>query len=385
MSTSISQFNRLNPYLAKIKERFPLTKEGSSKCTYHVSLDISNSGLSFKVGDSIGIYAQNDPQFVQEVIDALRATGDEMIKDPRNESHSTLKDFLLNKANLTKSNSSFLKFFYEEINEGAKKSRLEFLLQPENKPVLTELLTITDPLDLICEFYQEGMLLDKICSHFSPLLPRFYSVASSPIVHPDEIHLTVSLFSYPHREKTRFGVASHFLCNLAEEKKTPIPLYVQASHAFSLTENHEAPIIMIGPGTGIAPFRGFIQERLARSSQGKNWLFFGERNQNTDFLYREYWEDLSKSKLLRLDTAFSRDQNEKIYVQHRMLERAKELWDWVEKGAVIYICGDAEHMAKEVQGTWLKIFQEQGSMLEEEAKAFFKKLKSEKRYQTDVY
>jgi sulfite reductase (NADPH) flavoprotein alpha-component len=200
-------------------------------------------------------------------------------------------------------------------------------------------------------------------------------------VYPHEIHLTVAFASFELGGQTYFGVGSHFLCI----QSALVPFYVQPSNHFTLPEDPTRPIIMIGPGTGIAPFRAFIQERLAHHAEGRNWLFFGERNRATDFYYSDYWLELEKQGRIRIDTAFSRDQAEKIYVQHRLLERKKSIWEWIQDGAILYVCGDAEQMAKDVDAALQQIAREEGQMSDEEARKFLKTLRQEKRYLLDVY
>jgi sulfite reductase (NADPH) flavoprotein alpha-component len=217
------------------------------------------------------------------------------------------------------------------------------------------------------------------------MLPRFYSIASSQLLFPEEVHLTVASLSYHVRGIERFGVGSHFLCKRALLRETPIPFYVQTSHNFTLPEDPLASIILIGPGTGIAPFRAFLQERLAKQAKGKNWLFFGERNRATDFYYEDFWLSLEHQGRLRLDCAFSRDGSEKIYVQHKLWEQKKDLWCWIEEGAYLYICGNAEKMAKDVELTLQKIAISEGALTEELARAKIKTLKTEKRLLMDVY
>ncbi|MBS0605307.1 MAG: sulfite reductase flavoprotein subunit alpha [Parachlamydiales bacterium] len=376
---------KANPAQACIQERFLLTKEGSSKKTFHVSLNLENCGVSFKVGDSIGIFAENDPILVSHLIAAMKASGDEMIVDPRSQQEISLKSFLSQKANLSRLTSSFLKLFHEHETLHEKKNHLHRMLQQENKPLLSQYLSTHDPLDLFKEFHEVNAPLQEVCAQFGPLLPRFYSVASSQLSRPNHVDLTVALFTFTHSGEQRFGVASHFLCNLAKVQETPIPIYVQPAHHFTVPSDDSAPIIMIGPGTGVAAFRAFMQERMARGAQGKNWLFFGERNRETDYFYQEYWEDLVKDKKLRLDLAFSRDQAEKVYVQHKMMQSASDIWRWLQEGAYFYVCGDAHRMAKDVEATLVQIAVEQGSMSEESGKAFVKSLRTQKRYLADVY
>ena len=309
--------DKSNPFPAKIKERSLLNKAGSTKQTYHLVLDIKGSNLTFKPGDSIAVIPQNDPARVEDALRTLNANPEELIVDPRSQQPMTMRAYLTNKVNLTR------------------------------------------------------------LPAFAPLLPRFYSVASSPNTHPDEIHLLVALLPD--------GVASPFLCHTAELEITPIPIYLQPAHAFFLPHNPETHIIMIGPGTGIAPFRAFMQERLHTQSPGKNWLFFGERNRASDFFYEDFWTALAAEDRLRLDLAFSRDQEEKCYVQHQMYRQSKELWDWIQEGAHIYVCGDKEKMAKDVDATLQKIAVEQGNLSPEDARLYVRGLRTQKRYLLDVY
>lgn len=376
--------DKSHPFSSKIKERFPLTKEGSTKETYHISLDITDSEIEFKPGDSIGIFAQNDPILVEHLLNAMRAKGEEPIFDKRSETYFPIREFLQRKANLSRLTSSFLKLFHEHAQEHDQKNTLQRLLQEENRVLLTQYLASHDPLDLIKEYRDVETPLQALCEQFGPLLPRFYSVASSLKAFPDEVHLTVALSTFTHAGEKRFGVASHFLCHLADAT-TAIPIYVQCAHSFFLPPDPSTPIIMVGPGTGIAPYRAFLQERIAENASGKNWLFFGERNRKTDFFYEDYWNALIAQNQLRLDLAFSRDQTEKFYVQHRLEENAATVYEWLEEGAYFYVCGDAHHMAKDVDATLLRIFQQQGRLDEVAAKARLKELKQLKRYQLDVY
>lgn len=377
--------DRLHPAIVTIKDRYLLTKQGSTKHTFHVTLDLSSSRVQFKVGDSIAIYPQNDPMLVQHLIEALRAKADDQITDPRSGSPMTLWHFLSFKANLARLTSSFLKLFHEYETSHDKKNSLHRMLQHENKPLLTQFLASHDPLDLFKEYQGVDVPLQQICAQFGPLLPRFYSVASSQHLYKNEVHLTVALFTFTHQEEQRYGVGSHFLCHLASLKETPIPIYVQPATHFTLPTEGDAPIIMVGPGTGVAPFRAFMQERIAKGASGKNWLFFGERNRGSDYFYEEEFEALQSEGKLRLDLAFSRDQETKIYVQNKMEESAKDLWEWLENGAYFYVCGDAHRMAKDVEHTLQRIAQVQGNMSEEAAKAYVKSLRTQKRYLADVY
>jgi sulfite reductase (NADPH) flavoprotein alpha-component len=377
--------DKTNPFQATLKERFLLTKSSSTKKTYHVTLDLKNSEISFNGGDSIGIFAQNDPLLVQYLLDAMKAKGDEIIQDPKSLKPLSIRDFLMFKANLSRLSSSFLKLIYEYETVHDKKNQLSHLLQSENKPILSEYLATHDPLDLLKEYSEVKAPLQELCIQFGPLLPRFYSVASSLKMSPGEVDLTVALFTFTHGGEQRFGVASHFLCHLAEPHHTPVPIYVQPAHGFTLPSDPHTPIIMIGPGTGVAPFRAFLQERICQGASGKNWLFFGERNRASDFFYEEFFLSLQAEQKLRLDLAFSRDQQEKIYVQHRLYENKADVWAWIEEGASLFVCGDAHRMAKDVEAMLRKIIQEEGNLNEEGAKAYLKNLRSQKRYLLDVY
>ncbi|SRR5581483_4617983 len=377
--------DRHHPAIVTIKERYLLTKPSSTKQTFHVSLDLSSIPLQFKAGDSIAVYPQNDPLLVEHLIKALKANGDEQITDPRSGSLMSLWDFLSFKANLARSTSSFLKLFYEYETSHDKKNSLQRMLQQDNKPLLTQYLASNDPLDLFKEYQSVDAPLQEICAQFGPLLPRFYSVASSQYLYKDEVHLTVALFSFTHQNEQRYGVGSHFLCHLSILNKTPIPIYVQPAQHFTLPADTDIPIIMVGPGTGVAPFRAFLQERVAKNAKGKNWLFFGERNRQSDYFYEEEFEMFKSQEKVRLDLAFSRDQDTKIYVQNKMQENAKDLWEWLQDGAYFYVCGDAHRMAKDVENTLQRIAQTQGGMSEEAAKTYIKSLRTQKRYLADVY
>lgn len=377
--------DRLHPACATIKERFCLTKPTSTKHTFHICLDISQAPIHFKVGDSIGIYPQNDPLLVEHVIQAMKVQANTLITDPRSGIPLTVWEFLSFKANLSRLTSSFLKLFYEWEHTHDRKNHLHHLLQQENKPLLTQYLAAHDPLDLFREYQDVTAPLQELCAQFGPLLPRFYSVASSQQLFKDEVHLTVALFTFTHQKEQRYGVGSHFLCHMATVGKTNIPIYVQPASHFTLPSDPNASIIMIGPGTGVAPFRAFLQERIKQGAPGKNWLFFGERNKESDYFYRQEFETWRADGKLRLDLAFSRDQAEKIYVQHRMQESGKDIWNWLQEGAYFYVCGDAHRMAKDVEHTLQRIVATQGAMNDEEAKAYVKSLRIQKRYLTDIY
>ncbi len=369
--------DRLHPFPAKIKERLLLSKPGSSKKTFHIVLGLKDSHITFKVGDAIGIYPHNDPAVVQRILQLLNVDPKTSVVHPRTQEKLSLHTFLTEKANLGRLTSGFIKL-YAPYNA-------KFLHLLDDKTALLDYCHSHDILDFLTEIGKSSLSPQDICSQLSPLLPRFYSVASSPKHDPEEIHLTVALTSFEHKGEVRYGVASNFLCHLAKEEETFIPSYIQPTPHFTLPQDQQASIIMVGPGTGVAPFRGFLQERVMLNAPGKNWLFFGERNRNLDFYYEDFWTPLISQNKLRLDTAFSRDQQEKIYVQHKLLEQGKEVWKWLQEGAFFYICGDADPMAKDVEAALVTITETHGNMGEHEAREYLKHLRADRRLLVDVY
>jgi sulfite reductase (NADPH) flavoprotein alpha-component len=262
---------------------------------------------------------------------------------------------------------------------------LEDLLAEGQRERLLHYLHSHELWDLLLSHPRAAFTPQELADLLPPLLPRFYSIASSKQVVGEEVHLTVALTHFETREIRRHGVGSYFLCHSAPLGTRCVPTYLHPSNGFTLPSEEHIPIIMVGPGTGVAPFRGFMQERLVSGSKAKSWLFFGDWHKDFDFLYDDFWNHLSAIGQLKLECAFSRDQAEKVYVQHKMLENAGEIWSWLSEGAYIYVCGDAERMAKEVDQVLHHIVKEEGGYSEEAAKAFLKKLRTEKRYLRDVY
>ncbi len=341
-----------------------------------MTLDLPAQDLPFAVGDSVAILPQNDPHTVERILNTLHFSGEEPISDPKTKSTLPLRSFLLTKANLSKAHSRFLSLLSEcgaPIHPLLEdKERLNLALLSHN---ILDFLRLHEPTRLSPQ---------KLADSLLPLMPRFYSIASSSKVFPNEIHLTVSFLSYVQQGETRHGVASYFLCRGADLESTSIPLYIQPSNGFCLPSPDDS-IILIGPGTGVAPFRAFLQERLADQAKGRNWLFFGERHRAHDFYYEPFFTELVKQNFLRLDTAFSRDQAEKIYVQHKLQEHGASLWDWLQSGAFLYVCGDAEKMAKDVDSALEHIAVKYGDLSSEDARLYLKRLRKEKRYLLDVY
>ncbi|MBB65167.1 MAG: sulfite reductase [Waddliaceae bacterium] len=378
----MSEYTKDHPFTGSLIDRFSLCHNSSQKSTYHLAIDIKGSDIRYEVGDSIGVLPINNPVEVDKILKSITCNADERIIDPRDQSTSSIKEFLLHKANISRVSS---KFADQMIELGANPSladRKESMDRKEFRSYLEEFHIW----DFLIEFGPVQWPAQDFVSSLSRLIPRLYSIASSPLVYPQEVHFTIAVLHYETRGHTRKGVCSHYLCEQLSLHSNELGVYLQKSKDFRLPEDDNTPIIMIGPGTGIAPFRAFIQERIAKNAKGKNWLFFGEWTREGEFFYQDYWMKLQAEGRLRLDTAFSRDQETKVYVQHRMQEQAADLWQWIEKeGAVLYICGDAKNMAKDVEQTLLSIIQEEGERSEEEAKAYIKQLKQEKRYLKDVY
>ena len=271
----------------------------------------------------------------------------------------------------------------KKFNELAQVSALDDLLKIENKEALIEYMWGRELIDLFKEYPQGELSVEDFVGLLRPMPPRLYSIASSLSTHHEEVHLTVAVVRYDTHGRKRKGVCSSYL---AERVGDSIPCYFHPNKNFKLPEESDKPIIMVGPGTGIAPFRAFIEERKAIGATGKNWLFFGDRSYKTDYLYGNEWESYQRDGLLnRLDLAWSRDQDKKVYVQHKMLEKGAELWNWLDNGALFYVCGDASRMAKDVDHALRTIAQEQGSMSEEDSATWVKSLQKEKRYLKDVY
>lgn len=373
------------PVHVAIKERYRLTRPESSKETFHLVLDLQNTPLEYEVGDCIGIYPFNDPSHVSLILDLLKASGEETVLDRENSS-SSFRFFLEKKANLTRATKKLLELFKSKAGPNPKLATLESLLSQGSKDPLKNYLEQTHVYEVLSEYSDISITPQELCLQLSPMIPRFYSIASSRYAVGPELHLTVGVTRYQAQEEERTGVCSHFLCHMAPLSKPIIPIFLHKAREFVLSEKAmESPMIMIGPGTGVAPFRGFMQERILKSSCNKTWLFFGERHRAYDFYYEDYWTSLVNAGKLKLDLAFSRDQPHKIYVQHKMLDNAKTLWQWIQEGAFIFVCGDASRMAKDVESTLLQIFREQGGKTPEEASAFLKDLRLEKRYLRDVY
>jgi sulfite reductase (NADPH) flavoprotein alpha-component len=382
MPTSVSSgppYTRQNPFPARITVNRSLCGEGSQKDTRHFELDLTNWGLSYEVGDSLAIWATNDSSLVEELLQAIDAKGDEEVKGPKGVTN--LRDALFRDCRITQTTPKFLKMIAERANAAPL---LKELLDPSRKEDLDRYLWGMDVIDFFLEHPSIKITPQEFVDTLSKLQPRLYSIASSLNAFRDQLHLTVDVVRYESHGRKRGGVCSTFLADRATD--VPIPVFPNASK-FRLPENTNTPIIMVGPGTGIAPFRAYLQERQVTGAKGKNWLFFGSQNVRCHYFYQEEFEKLIHDGILtRIDCAFSRDQADKIYVQHRMLENAAEIWRWLDsEGAHFYVCGDARRMAKDVDAALHKIVQEQGGKDGDSANQYVEKMKTEKRYKRDVY
>jgi sulfite reductase (NADPH) flavoprotein alpha-component len=372
--------SRNNPFPARLLANRLLTSDGSAKEVRHFAISLEGSGLNYEAGDALGVVPANCPALVSDILAALGCDGEEGVRAPDG-SETSFRNALLRHYHITQPASSLL----EAIAERAQSAELKSLLAPENKAALEKHLHGREVIDFLIAHPLARFTPPEFVALLRKLNPRLYSIASSPKAHPGEVHLCVGIVRYESHGRARKGVCSTLLADRLEAE-APLPTFVQTSHSFRLPASDDTPVIMVGPGTGIAPFRAFLEERQATAARGRNWLFFGDQRRTTDFLYRDELETMFQNGVLtRLDLAFSRDQQEKVYVQHRMLEHAKELFAWLEDGAHFYVCGDAKRMAKDVDAALHEVIQKAGGKTVEQAVEYVAALKSAKRYQRDVY
>jgi sulfite reductase (NADPH) flavoprotein alpha-component len=387
-TAAASVYNRNNPFYATVLERRLLTHPESRKETIHVILDITGSGLTFHCGDSVGIFPANDPVLVDAIVRLLRFDPLTLVTLPKKDSPVTFHEALTHYRCLGHPSAKMLQTLFPLENDAERRVEIERLLDPQHEARLRDWLFRNHILELIQKFPDSAHQIgpEGWIDIMRPLQPRLYSIANSPVAFPDQLHLTIGVIRFDVEGRKAGGVASTFFADrVIIDEEDHVPLFITHSH-FKLPQNTNADVIMIGPGTGIAPFRGFMQERIATNAQGRNWLFFGNQYRKMDYLYEEEIEHWHQAgKLHRLDLAFSREQEEKVYVQHRLLEHAAEVWKWLQGGGCIYLCGDAKKMAPDVEEALMRIFQSEGNMAQDESKIFLQNLKKEKRYQRDVY
>tara|TARA_R110002050_G_scaffold25604_1_gene68152 strand:+ start:27359 stop:29179 length:1821 start_codon:yes stop_codon:yes gene_type:complete len=371
-----SPYSRKNLFEATILEKINLNGKGSSKETIHLELDLEGSGIKYEPGDALGVYGANPPQLVKSVLESTNLSGE--VEVDTFDGSKSLYNALTYNYELTPLSKNTLSDYAELTgNEGLKKILLD-------KNALREYLLGRDFLDLISEEPYK-LTSEELISVLRKNNARMYSIASAQEVVEDEVHLLVSVVRYNAFGRNKDGQCSSTLADRLEIGDK-VKIFVDKNTRFKLPKNPEAPIIMVGPGTGVAPFRAFMQQREVLEKKGPSWLFFGDRNFTTDFLYQTEWQQyLKEGVLTKADVAFSRDQEQKHYVQHRMLENGKELFEWLENGAHFYVCGDAKKMAKDVDIALKQIIQQQGGITIEKAEEYVKNLQIANRYQADIY
>ena len=373
-------YDRQHPFLACIKSVDRLNQDGSEKDTRHVVIDLSGSGLVYEPGDSLGVFPFNCGKLVDEVLTLASLSGDEPVSNS-NAQAVTLRNVLLTECNLAAATEQLVDLLARNAADSPDAQRLLELAAEDNGA----LLDAADVVDLLQICRPARLAPQELLGTLETLRPRLYSISSSLRAHPAEVHLTVGVVRYQANNRARKGVCSTFLADRVQPGD-PLRIFIQPSHGFRLPADASLPVIMVGPGTGIAPFRAFLEERQACKHTGKNWLFFGDQRERCDFLFeRELRAYLDSGLLTRLSTAFSRDGSDKVYVQHRMLESAQELWRWLDAGAHFYVCGDARRMAQDVDRALACIVREQGGLSPDGAQTYLQELRQSNRYQRDVY
>lgn len=371
-----SIYSKKNPFSGTLLASQKITGRDSVKDIRHIEISLEESGIQYQAGDALGVYFLNDADMVTRVIAAYGLDADASVTI--GEHTLSLAHALTEKCELTLSYPTFVKALADTTND----TGLVALLA--DKTALREYLVPRQIVDIAID-YPVAITAQQLVDACRPLTARLYSIASSQAEVEDEVHLTVALVEYDAHGFTHQGGASGYLSTRLEEGAA-VKVYVESNDNFRLPADPNTPVIMVGPGTGIAPFRAFMQERDAQDAQGNNWLFFGNPNFTQDFLYQTEWQGYVKSGLLsKVSLAFSRDQAEKVYVQHRLVEQGAEVYKWLEQGAHFYVCGDANHMAKDVEQALLDIYQTHGKQTADEAKKSLLALRKAKRYQKDVY
>ncbi|KAE9636795.1 assimilatory sulfite reductase (NADPH) flavoprotein subunit [Aeromonas veronii] len=368
-----SQYSKENPFPARLSVNQKITGRDSTKDIRHIEINLADSGLTYQPGDALGVWFDNDAELVGEVLALTGLSGDEAT------AHGTLRAALTSHFELTRLHGGFITGLADISDNAALKDLAG------DKAQVNALVASAQVVDVLKRF-PTALTAEQLVSLLRPLTPRLYSIASAQSEVEEEVHLTVGVVRYPQEDGTvRSGAASSYLADrLIEDGE--VRVFVEHNDNFRLPQNPDTPVIMVGPGTGIAPFRAFMQEREAQGAEGKNWLFFGNPHFTQDFLYQVEWQRYVKSGLLsKISLAFSRDQANKIYVQDRLREAGLELYQWLEAGAHFYVCGDANKMAKDVQEALLDVIAEHGHKSREEAEEYLSELRRAKRYQRDVY
>ncbi|MCC2930733.1 assimilatory sulfite reductase (NADPH) flavoprotein subunit [Bacillus sp. LBG-1-113] len=379
--TGESAYSRTNPFRAEVLENLNLNGRGSNKETRHVELSLEGSGLTYEPGDSLGVYPENDPELVDALLQEMNWDPEEIVTLNKQGDVRPLKEALISHYEITVLTKPLL----EQAAHLTGSEELRELLAPGNEGKVKAYMEGRDLLDLIRDYGPFSVTAQEFVSILRKMPARLYSIASSLSANPDEVHLTIGAVRYDAHGRERKGVCS-ILCAERLQPGDTLPVYIQHNQNFKLPKDPQTPIIMVGPGTGVAPFRSFMQEREETGAEGKAWMFFGDQHFVTDFLYQTEWQNWLKDGVLtKMDVAFSRDTEEKVYVQHRMLEQSAELFEWLQEGAAVYICGDEKHMAHDVHNTLLEIIEKEGNMTREEAEVYLADMQQQKRYQRDVY
>ena len=374
-------YGRDAPVSARLVSSDRLSGPGADKETRHVVIDIAEAGLRYEPGDSLGIWPQNNPDEVELLIAILKARGSEAVS-LADGAIVTARDALTRECDLRVPSAALYRLLATEAKDDGDRSRLARLAEDDAQ---AEALGVHDVLDTLVEFPSARPRVADFAASLGRMQPRMYSIASSQRKAAAQAHLTVGVLRYDRNDRYYQGTGSSFLGEHLRPGRS-LSVFVQKAHGFRLPADPDAPVIMIGPGTGIAPFRAFLQEREAAGARGRNWLFFGNQRREADFLYRAELEDMATRRVLtRMDLAFSRDQASKVYVQHKMLDAAQELWRWLGNGAYVYVCGDAKRMAGDVDVTLKQIAAAEGGMDAAGAKRYFAELTRAGRYQRDVY
>lgn len=369
--SSTPSVSRDKPFRSEILVIQRITGTGSSKDVRHIELSLEGSGLKYLPGDSLGVMPENPPELVENLLNSLRLDGDQEVTIE--DRPMPLSDALARHQEITVLNRPFL-----EVVASEHEALRDIVA---NREKITELFKTRQIIDIVGD-YPKGWQAQEFVGALRKLTPRLYSIASAPDTNPEEAHLTVAVVRYEQFGRTHWGTASNYLTAGADQ----VPIYIEPNDHFRLPANGDTPIIMIGAGTGIAPYRAFTEHRRELGHSGDNWLIFGDRNFTSDFLYQLEWLRYRKDGTLkRLDVAFSRDQQDKIYVQHRILEQAKRVYSWLDRGAHIYVCGDADRMAGDVNEALLAVLRNEGGLSADRAAEYLGGLKSAHRYQRDVY
>ncbi len=375
-------YSRKNPFPGTLLVSRSLSAPDIDKDTRHYEIGIKGSGLIYEVGDSLGVFPQNDTDLVNDILAALGFSGDEVVPSADG-SPLTVRQRLTSENQITHLDKKIVETFALKVGDQDLQA---MATDPARKDAFEQYKYGRETIDLLIEYPEAKFSPEEFVAMLRKLQPRLYSIASSQRVHPDEVHLCIVKVTYQSMGRLRKGVASTWFADRVGLNQPAVPVFVHVAKHFRLPEDSNTPIIMVGPGTGIAPFRAFLEDRQATGAKGKTWLYFGSQRRHGDFLYgNELEKFVADGVLSKFTTAFSRDQDYKIYVQHRMLEEGAEIWKWLEEGAYFYVCGDAQRMAKDVDVALHKIIETHGGKSPEDAQGYVTALRNAKRIRRDVY